>query len=502
MKTIILFTLFFIFTFAQEKDETPKQQTVVDEMIRSMESLHKVYKDMKREIRKKKGSSHNEQIKESNQFNELKELEELKETKINQDHTCNSGTKIYTMKKQSVCDVNNVVRINNFYVLEKEDTEINVNATQLLSTNVTCKQETCYVEEFYINENLYSIDELNYTECVIHDYTPRKNKVMSDIDISILCDDTYLYSREYYGFECFNVNLVCDGKVINNHEYETIDLKQFKSCELVNKDCNMKSECYDLSLNCPAEYQCELTINKHSACNSNCTATRLYASCDCPPDKKGTWCDQQGDVTCDIINVESSVEPFSQSKYLERDDPFEEYALKIYPFDGQTNITFEFNLSCINSIKKEEGFDYWLESDNLTLSSDPKRKLVVNVINFYQIQKQLEQFVASIDETQYVGNETIEITIDAKFLNETNSWNGDLLYCEVSIVPELPSTDSAIYKFYIQRKHVEEKYNQTSWIGENWLTLVIIGVLIVVICLIIVWYQIQNKRVFVHVKQN
>ncbi|EMD46496.1 hypothetical protein KM1_047330 [Entamoeba histolytica HM-3:IMSS] len=503
MKTFIIWLSFIVLCcHCQETQKYVNEvkEKFIDELKQGMEGIHKLKKDLVFAYNHPHGKTrdYSKDIPEEDEEITTSSDSEMNEQIVNIDHDCGSGEKEYYNLNISTCGGHYTVRINEYFI----DQEY-FNASEITVTDSTCETTECTVNEFFIDENLFEIGQFKFNKCVIFKYNNKNNdtRYMSEVDISLVCDNTTLIDSTHYAYNCSTMNLVCDDKVISNHFYSTTDYSQFKNCFTVPVLCNDKSQCTQITVDCPEEYHCDIKFNNTQPCNISCNETRLVSHCLCPPDKKGKWCEEQSDVECNLVRLESNVQSFSQSKYLDQEDPNEEFAIQIYPFDGVNDIEISVYINCTNQVKYDNQYQYWINTSSLIFSSDPERQLQVNVINFYHFYDRSENFASNITKEQYLAQQPIKFIINSTFLTTTKSWNGDLLYAEIVINPHLSSTSFALSKFYIQRKHTEEKYNKYNWIKQNWLVLILVTGVFLLILMALLWYYWKNKQEFVHVKE-
>lgn len=131
--------------------------------------------------------------------------------------------------------------------------------------------------------------------------------------------------------------------------------------------CNPNSNCVDVSVNCPADYQCNVTFANYTKCDNKCMAFRPRKECACPPDKEGEWCEEQGNVTCKVTSFNSSAPFEPEGKSLGRKDPTASYAANIYNFDNEHDIEFSMTLSCTNTAVFDNAYTYWINEKSVCM---------------------------------------------------------------------------------------------------------------------------------------
>ena len=106
------------------------------------------------------------------------------------------------------------------------------------------------------------------------------------------------------------------------------------------------------------------------------------------------------------------------------------------------------------------------------MSVDPGLTVELIMYDFSTFDIRNDVLSMNITKEMYIGQET-ELKITKAMLDNATGWNGDLMYVEMKIVPSVQGTDSIIQKFYIQRDHIEEEYDKSTFLTKYWFVLVI-----------------------------
>ncbi|ELP91898.1 hypothetical protein EIN_398280 [Entamoeba invadens IP1] len=488
------FALFFftIVLVLGQRDEIGKK--IIEELKNGVESLNNVKRDLENVIWKPKPKDVVLNQKDVKQ--RPKVLVNSEEGPVNVEKDCGGGVKVKRDQLIDTCTSGKRIGINEFYQNERV-----YNASLTNVSSIQWSESAYVVKEMFIEGSKYATSDFGYSSCVINRI--EGEGFVSDADIDILCGDAMLFTEYYFGYDCSTNNVVCDGKRIPNYMYDTTDFKQYKKCDTVSVLCNPDTVCYNNTVvDCPTEFNCNLTYSGVEKCSKRCEAVRTVYTCECPEDKTGQWCEKQGDLTCEISKVESNALGKGQEEFLDRGDPNKDSALRVYQFDGKKAVEMKFKVECTNEISQNTTDSWFISTEELKISSDPNRTLIVSVINFYNLADRSETFKVHLGAKHYTGEESVTVELPLDFLQNSKSWNGDTMYAEVQITPPFTTTSFSINRFYIQREHKEDKYNRTVWIKTNWWWILIIFVVLALCVFVCGWYYYKNTDVFARVKDD
>ena len=107
-----------------------------------------------------------------------------------------------------------------------------------------------------------------------------------------------------------------------------------------------------------------MNITNVHPCEDYCHSTRVEAQCVCPPDRSNSFCQDLRNLEIKVDSFTASTTNKSQTEYLNRKDPFAEYALNLYQYKNE-DITITFNMSCKNNIAKKSGFEYFVDTPSV-----------------------------------------------------------------------------------------------------------------------------------------
>ncbi|KAL7719828.1 EGF-like domain-containing protein [Entamoeba marina] len=491
---VVFFIISSIHAESQQNIVSSYISDSIEEMRLSINSFHQYIRELSKALKRiQKKYKTNPQVQSiHNQLNSDEKKTSTLNNIVNVDTECQGGYKVYENEEINVCSTGHVCRINEYHC-----DGITYNASTVLVSNSNAIN--CSISIIFIDENEYDISNtFGYNECVIVGLNG--GEFVSQSDVTILCDQSIIINKNAFAFECINQNLVCDGKMIPSPLIELTNYSQYKNCESVFIECNSMSECHNINVNCPSEYNCEIELTNKHDCSDHCTAIRPIASCICPGDRSGTFCEDLQPINCKVSTFNSTASYVSQTNFIKREEMYPEYSLNLYQYNGN-DITFTITLDCKNNETYNDSFTNWLDSEYLVLSLDPQLQLSTEIINFNMFYDRKDNTSVELGKTQLIGD-TIEITLLSNVLENTKAWNGDLLYVEVLISPHLISTNQAIHKFYIQRDYTEKEYNKSNFFTSHWIAIVSIVLVLFFIAFVCFWYVFQYNKTFVHVKEQ